>query len=977
MNADPTRSELMLGVNTPFFLHRDNSIGLSRVFESAEELGVVHHRIPFVWAALQRIDGRRLVWNDEGLREISTVLRSLPHGSRVLGVLTNPPRAVAEWYFDESATLPPLFDAFCAGCAERFPSVESWEIWNEPNASDFYLSSRDGDVHRPWSAGEFVEHVVLPGARAIRRVAPDKKICVGGVAENGIVGHTEKSPAISNRLPNTPRFQSMRSKVAHGQLYFVPGFALPLLERLGTIEASDPGLIDAVALHPYPYLGIHRDRSRDLVNESCTLTADFLAVKDRAGLADTETWITEVGCRSLDVANRNAWNEDHQAEYLRRIVGSDVTSRASRLYWYHLVDTDYDLRQEKSFGLLDHAGSPKKAYFEFQRLICEQRRALPVLRDRLDYGSKYGREGFNANLWTVAANNPFAFVIGATTAPDGAPGVLVSPGRSRGTWLELQSRPPLMTRDGGLSWQVELACPLRDSAYALSLQVVDGDTEHCRADLHIDAGLNLSVVLPGQAHQARLSDREYPFATPSTLTAVTLDIRGRDLAVRFRFGELSLVKAFRCPAPLSTSAKHLRLRVTQLRDVPGYLRISEIVGRSASANDPAAAPQEIGVPDHSWTFLCPRHSQIFQDEWVLRATRFRTAGYFVEIGGHDGVANSNTAVLERNFGWRGLIVEPNPKWFAKVCENRRSLPVNCAVTATPGMELDFVDAGAVGGLVAHLQSDIHADVRARQIAANAVIKVQGITGDALLERYGAPAVIDYVSIDTEGSEFDVVRSIDWAKWNICLVTIEHGGNQEKRAAIGRFLEDCGYQRVRVWFEDWFFHIGHLARVLGVSEDEASAHMAQVNSHIRYNRRTSVIEAGLAARRSGDRQAALALFNEAMKSFYPDNVHAFIEAANELEALRRIDDAIRVVETALAIAPNHAGLLRKAALLFGRNARVTRFVRVLERLLQREPTMMDDQALSTVVRRHARRVAQCATPDKHPRVLALASRASAA
>ena len=59
-----------------------------------------------------------------------------------------------------------------------------------------------------------------------------------------------------------------------------------------------------------------------------------------------------------------------------------------------------------------------------------------------------------------------------------------------------------------------------------------------------------------------------------------------------------------------------------------------------------------------------------QDLWVLHETRQKTNGYFVEFGALDGVRGSNTLLLEREFGWRGILAEPNPVWRNELKRNR-------------------------------------------------------------------------------------------------------------------------------------------------------------------------------------------------------------------------------------------------------------------------------------------------------------------
>ena len=81
-------------------------------------------------------------------------------------------------------------------------------------------------------------------------------------------------------------------------------------------------------------------------------------------------------------------------------------------------------------------------------------------------------------------------------------------------------------------------------------------------------------------------------------------------------------------------------------------------------------------------------AQLHQDLWVLHETRHKRNGYFVEFGATDGVNLSNTCLLEREFGWRGILAEPNPAWHAALRQNRKAdIDLRCVAAvgiATPG-----------------------------------------------------------------------------------------------------------------------------------------------------------------------------------------------------------------------------------------------------------------------------------------------------
>ena len=69
-------------------------------------------------------------------------------------------------------------------------------------------------------------------------------------------------------------------------------------------------------------------------------------------------------------------------------------------------------------------------------------------------------------------------------------------------------------------------------------------------------------------------------------------------------------------------------------------------------------------------YIMKSYSQIGQDLEVLKRYNNKTDGFFVEIGASDGIELSNTYLLETNFNWKGICVEPIPNRYKLLCQNR-------------------------------------------------------------------------------------------------------------------------------------------------------------------------------------------------------------------------------------------------------------------------------------------------------------------
>ncbi len=229
-------------------------------------------------------------------------------------------------------------------------------------------------------------------------------------------------------------------------------------------------------------------------------------------------------------------------------------------------------------------------------------------------------------------------------------------------------------------------------------------------------------------------------------------------------------------------------------------------------------------------FETPTHSQIEQERWVLAMCSGRRGGRFAEIGAFDGVLHSNTLKLETDHGWSGVLVEPNPLLFARLQQSRSACCLERAVHRELGQLLSFVASEEIGTLAEYAEADAYAEHRRDAISRNGLITVQTITFDEMAAADGEAARgFDYVSLDTEGSELDILRTIDLSRHAIALFTIEHNFVEPRREQMRSLLAEAGYQRLNVGFDDWYWHEGHLAARNGGSLPEIAAINAYVKT----------------------------------------------------------------------------------------------------------------------------------------------------
>ncbi|WP_446012002.1 FkbM family methyltransferase [Candidatus Electrothrix sp.] len=202
-------------------------------------------------------------------------------------------------------------------------------------------------------------------------------------------------------------------------------------------------------------------------------------------------------------------------------------------------------------------------------------------------------------------------------------------------------------------------------------------------------------------------------------------------------------------------------------------------------------------------------AEIFQDIFVALVLKEKEKGFFVEFGATDGISGNNTWIFEKKLLWDGLLAEPARVWHERLAQNRTCTIVHDCVWRESGQTLDFweaIDAG-FSTLGDYAERDRHAQ---RRKGAKSYV-VQTISLHDLLKRANAPKKIDYLSIDTEGSEYDILSKFPFEEWEISIMTIEHNFRPE-RDAMHSLLRSKGFVRVVTnisQFDDWYV-IEHLA-----------------------------------------------------------------------------------------------------------------------------------------------------------------------
>jgi FkbM family methyltransferase len=185
------------------------------------------------------------------------------------------------------------------------------------------------------------------------------------------------------------------------------------------------------------------------------------------------------------------------------------------------------------------------------------------------------------------------------------------------------------------------------------------------------------------------------------------------------------------------------------------------------------------------------YSQFNQDLDVLSFYKNKKDGYFIEIGASDGIRFSNTCLLERKYNWKGICVEPVPEKYKLLLRNRpNSICYNNPIYDKTGENVEFAisrNGTMFSGIDKHLNA-----YKERVDKNKVIIKLKTLSFNDMLEKSNAPLFIDYLSIDTEGSEFNILKAIDFEKYTIGVIDVEHNNIKTMKQNINELLIMNGY-----------------------------------------------------------------------------------------------------------------------------------------------------------------------------------------
>jgi FkbM family methyltransferase len=171
-------------------------------------------------------------------------------------------------------------------------------------------------------------------------------------------------------------------------------------------------------------------------------------------------------------------------------------------------------------------------------------------------------------------------------------------------------------------------------------------------------------------------------------------------------------------------------------------------------------------------------SQLYQDMFASFVIGDKFDKTFFEFGATNGIDLSNSYTLEKYLNWEGTLSEPSPQWHDELKKNRpHTNIVSECIWSESNKELNFFvsDLGELSSLEDFKESDktsMPGNTQARLKSGKNII-VKTISLNDIIEKQFNSKTPSYISIDTEGSEYEILKNFNFKKYRPLVFTIEH------------------------------------------------------------------------------------------------------------------------------------------------------------------------------------------------------------
>ncbi|QVL55429.1 MAG: FkbM family methyltransferase [Simkaniaceae bacterium] len=199
-------------------------------------------------------------------------------------------------------------------------------------------------------------------------------------------------------------------------------------------------------------------------------------------------------------------------------------------------------------------------------------------------------------------------------------------------------------------------------------------------------------------------------------------------------------------------------------------------------------------------------SQFLQDEYINEHFfKNKKNGVFLDIGAGLPIEDNNTYFLESKLGWTGLCIDPHPRMFEKLKATRKCLCLDVAVVPFHKGTMEFMQLDKLKGLSGLVDYYGEQDkerintLREKVGDVPEIISVKTLPINHILETHSLFR-IDFLSLDIEGGELDVLKAIDFDRFFIDVVSVENNWEdpwfqEAKNSTIRKYMESANYQYI--------------------------------------------------------------------------------------------------------------------------------------------------------------------------------------
>jgi FkbM family methyltransferase len=201
------------------------------------------------------------------------------------------------------------------------------------------------------------------------------------------------------------------------------------------------------------------------------------------------------------------------------------------------------------------------------------------------------------------------------------------------------------------------------------------------------------------------------------------------------------------------------------------------------------------------------YSQFGEDKILFEIFQRKTSGVCVEVGANNGVDDSTSLFFEK-IGWKCILIEPNPILCQMIRSTRNALLYECAASDRRGVATLYVAEGAEKShgvsMISVEEEEARNKIKSYGFTCRPV-QVDTRTLDNILAELKFSSGIDFVSIDVEGHELEVLKGFSLERWRPMILLVEDNSNFENNI-VSNYLKKFGYVRfMRTGVNDWYAH----------------------------------------------------------------------------------------------------------------------------------------------------------------------------